>query len=74
MGVRIADDTLPFGGTWTYELAPEGAGTRLTITEDGVVRNVVFRFLSRWVFSHTATLEKYLRALGRKFGEEVRTG
>lgn len=69
--LRIADDTLPFGGTWTYELTPDGSGTRLSITEDGFVKNVVFRFLSRWVFSHTATMDKYLRALGGKFGEQV---
>ncbi len=72
--LRIADDTLPFGGTWTYELLAEGGGTRLTITEDGVVKNVVFRFISRWVFSQTSTMEKYLRALGRKFGEETVPG
>ncbi len=27
---------LPWGGSWTYELAPAGAGTQLTITERGV--------------------------------------
>jgi uncharacterized protein YndB with AHSA1/START domain len=69
--LRIADDSLPFGGTWTYELTPDGTGTRLSITEDGFVKNVVFRFLSRWVFSQTATMDRYLRALGRKFGEQV---
>jgi hypothetical protein len=60
---RIADPSLPFGGTWTYELAPDGAGTRLTITERGEVYNPVFRFLSRFVFGHTATIEQYLADL-----------
>jgi hypothetical protein len=27
---RIADLNLPFGGTWTYELAPDPQGTALT--------------------------------------------
>jgi len=69
--VRIADPTLPFGGTWTYELHPESDGARLTITEDGEVRNPIFRFLSRFVFGHAGTLETYLVALGRRLGEDV---
>lgn len=56
----IADSTLPFGGKWTFELAPAGSGTTLRITEDGQIYNPVFRFMSRFVFGHTATLEKYL--------------
>lgn len=66
---RIADTGLPFGGSWTYDVAPELAGSRVTITEDGVVHNPVFRFMSRFVFGHHATQEAYLRALGRKFGQ-----
>ena len=69
--VRIADDTLPFGGTWTYALTGDGDGTRLTITEDGEVRNPLFRFLARYAFGHGGTMESYLRALGRRFGEDV---
>ncbi len=60
---RIADEDLPFGGTWTWELEPEGAGTRVTITERGEVYNPIFRFMSRFVFSRTATMEKVLRQL-----------
>jgi uncharacterized protein YndB with AHSA1/START domain len=69
--VRIADDALPFGGTWTFELAADGEGCRLRITEDGEVRNPLFRFLARYVFGHGGTMESYLRALGQRFGEEV---
>jgi hypothetical protein len=57
---RIDDPDLPFGGTWTFELAPEAGGTRLTITEDGVVRSPLFRFFSRFVFGHTKTIDTYL--------------
>ena len=69
MLVRIADTGLPFGGTWTYDLAPHGSGTALTITENGEVYNPVFRFMSRFVFSQHATIDAYLRALGTKLGE-----
>jgi uncharacterized protein YndB with AHSA1/START domain len=68
---RIADETLPFGGTWTYELTATGAGTQLTVTEQGEVRNPIFRFLSHYVFSQTATMEGYLRSLGQLLGETV---
>lgn len=61
--VRIADPELPFGGTWTYELRPEGAGTRLVITERGEIYNPVFRFVSRFFMSQTATLQKFVDAL-----------
>jgi uncharacterized protein YndB with AHSA1/START domain len=70
---RIADPKLPFGGTWTYDIAPldSGAGSMVTITENGEVYNPMFRFISRFVMGHSATIEQYLRALGRKFGEDV---
>ena len=65
---RIADQGLPFGGEWEYALAPEGSGTRITITERGEVYNPVFRFVSRFIMGHTATIDGYLAALNRKFG------
>ena len=68
---RITDEKLPFGGSWTYELAPEGSGTRLTITERGYVTNPLFRFMSRFVFGHHRTQEDFQRALGRRFGQDV---
>jgi uncharacterized protein YndB with AHSA1/START domain len=67
---RIADRSLPFGGSWTFELIPRGDSTTIRITEDGEVYNPIFRFVSRFVFGHTATIEKYLAdvrtAVGRK--------
>lgn len=65
---RIADERLPFGGRWIYELAPDGT---LTITEDGFVKNPVFRFLSRTVFSQSATLEQFLRGLAMHVGSDA---
>ena len=57
-----------FGGSWTHELTPADGGTRLTITENGEVYNPIFRFLSRFVFGHTSTMDDYLEALGKKVG------
>ncbi|HUS29377.1 MAG TPA: hypothetical protein VMZ53_12750 [Kofleriaceae bacterium] len=68
---RIADDKLPFGGRWIYEVAAEGSGSRITITEEGFVKNPVFRLLSATVFKQTATMEKLIRALAAKLGVDV---
>lgn len=63
---EIADPSLPFGGTWTYELRAVGSGTELTITERGVVRNPVFRFVSRFVLGHDTGIRRYLAAISRR--------
>lgn len=68
---RIADQDLGYSGSWTYTFQSEANGTRLEITEAGEVSNILFRFMSRFVFGQAATIEKYLAALGRKFGQEV---
>ena len=60
---RIADPKLAFGGTWTYRIAPAAGGSDLTITEDGEVYNVFFRFMSRFVFGHHATMDGFIKHL-----------
>ena len=66
---RIVDDKLPFGGSWTYELIPGQSAntTTLRITENGEVYNPVFRFVSRFVMGHTATIDKYLEAVATRY-------
>ena len=71
MVTRILDTDLGYSGKWTYLFAPENGGARLTITEDGEVSNALFRFMSRYVFGHTATLDAYLSSLARRFGEDT---
>ena len=64
---RISDPKLPFGGSWTYRLEPAGtAASDLTITENGEVYNVIFRFMSRFVFGHHATMDAFIRELQAK--------
>jgi hypothetical protein len=60
---RIADPSLPFGGTWTYRIVPAGGGSDLTITEDGEVYNVIFRFVARFIFGHHATMDGFIKHL-----------
>jgi uncharacterized protein YndB with AHSA1/START domain len=63
-----------FGGTWTYQLASDSGGgaTRITVTEAGWIGNPIFRFMSRFIFGYYGSLDGYLKALGKRFGEEVR--
>jgi hypothetical protein len=65
---RIDGSNLPFGGTWTYRIAPAAGGSDLTITEDGEVYNLFFRFMSRFVFGHYATMDAYIKNLQSKVG------
>ena len=56
---RIVDTNLGYSGGWTYNFKHDGDGTLVSITEDADVTNVFFRFMSRFVFGHTATIDKY---------------
>jgi hypothetical protein len=69
---RIAQPGLPFGGSWTFEIAPlPDGGSDLRIREDGQIYNVIFRFLARFVFGYSGSVETFLGDLGAKFGETV---
>ena len=63
---RIADKSLPFGGSWTYELTPAASGTVLRIREDGEVYNPLFRFISRFVLGHYKSIDQFLDDLERR--------
>ena len=68
---RIATTGLPYSGSWAFTLQPCSTGTLVRITEDGEVYNPVFRFLSRFVFGYTRTMDEYLHALGKATGQQV---
>jgi hypothetical protein len=68
---RILDRDLGYSGSWTYEFLAAPQGTRVRITEDGEVSNILFRFMSRFVFGQTNSLDTYLKALGARFGQDV---
>jgi len=72
---KIDDDTLPYGGKWTFRLRPSSGdgGSHLEITEQGFVNPPPFRFLSKFVFGHATTIERYLADL-RKRLEADRAG
>jgi len=60
-----------FGGRWIYDLTPTASGTAVTITEDGWVANPFFRLMSKLGGQHRS-IDGYLTALGKHFGESMR--
>jgi hypothetical protein len=71
LAVRIADGGLPFGGTWTFDIARVDGGSELRISEDGEIYNVIFRFMARFIFGYYGSIETYLRDLGAKFSQPI---
>jgi hypothetical protein len=64
---RIDGKDQPFGGSWVYTLEDQGNATILTITEDGEVYNPLFRFVSKFIMGHSATLKRYSTYLESSF-------
>lgn len=68
---RIADDALPYAGTWTIELAPAPGGATISVTERGEVKNPIFRFISKFFTGHYQSIDLYLGDLGTRFDEQL---
>lgn len=67
--VTLADGGM-FVGRWTYKVEERAGHTRVTITEEARIDNLVIRGLT--VFrNQTSTLVRVLRALGDRLGERV---
>ena len=66
----LAAEDAAFGGRWIYEIEPMAEGSRLTVTEDGWIGNVLFRTMAQ-VTGLDTTIKQYLTALGKKLGEDV---
>ncbi|UOG41264.1 LIC10604 family protein [Leptospira noguchii] len=70
---KIMDEDKPFGGSWTFELSSVPEGTKLKITENGKVYSPVFRFFSKFVFGHSATIKEYLGFMDQRIQEIQKT-
>ena len=64
---RVTEKEKNFGGTWTTVLA----NNTVTITEDGWVANPIFRFVSRFVMGHHATMDGILTQVAKQLNEPV---
>lgn len=63
---KIVSKGLPFGGYWDFRLDSKEDKTEVTITEFGEVYNPIFRFISKFIMGHTATINSYLSDLKEK--------
>lgn len=63
----INSKDLAFGGEWIYMLQPKGDSTVLMITENGEVYNPIFRFISKFIIGHSATMRNYMSDLRKSF-------
>jgi hypothetical protein len=61
----------PFSGRWEIDIAPIAGGSKVKITEVGKVSNPFFRFVSKYIIGHSTFMEKYLKGLAGKFGEQA---
>ncbi len=69
--VRIVNaDELGFGGAWSWRVEAHGKKTRVSITEDGYVDNLLFRVLSKYVFGHESNIKLTLEAFATHMGEK----
>ena len=67
---RVKETEKMFGGTWTVVAAATPEGTTVSITEHGWVANPVFRFVSRYVIGHHATMDAILKSVATELGEK----
>lgn len=67
---ELTDLEGPFSGRWEIDIKSTGTGSEVTITEIGKVSNPLFRLVSKFIIGHTTFMERYLRGLAGKFGEQ----
>lgn len=67
----ILSEDLPFGGSWTISVSPAGAGSRVTVAENGFVRSPLWRFAARYLFGETMAIDGYLSELKASFEGEA---
>jgi len=75
----IADEAKIFSGVWTFDLATEGKGTIVTLTEHGSVHPAIPRAMLHYlprIADPAMYLKRHLSRLAGKFGEvaEIEVG
>lgn len=67
---KIDDASLPFSGTWTFEISDHHGNSQLRITETGSVPNPLMRFFATYVFSPEKTMRTYLADVTSKLQQK----
>jgi len=71
---RVKESEKMFGGTWTIAIVPDAStdsACTLTITERGWVANPIFRFMSRFVIGHHASIDGLLKQVAAALNEHA---
>ncbi len=69
---RVVASEVPYKGVWVFAITPEGdGGAMLKMVETREVVNPLYRLPARLLAGSRASMESYLKALGRKLGETV---
>lgn len=68
---RVKETERNFGGTWTIAIVTVPGGSTVTVTEDGWVANPIFRFVSRLVIGHHATMDALLKQVAKTLNEDA---
>ena len=66
----VTDEKSAWGGVWTYDIVSNGAGTEVTITEEGWIKSPPFRVMMKLMGVHS-TMDGVLKNLGARFGDTV---
>jgi uncharacterized protein YndB with AHSA1/START domain len=64
----LGDENGPFVGSWTYEISPADAGSKIVLTEVAEFKNPLFRVMIR-IFGQTKYIDEHLEDRAEKFGE-----
>lgn len=67
----FADERHHFQGVWAFELVEEGNGTRVTLTESGVIENPILRLYCGTIHDRGEALGVLLEELGGELGHNV---
>jgi uncharacterized protein YndB with AHSA1/START domain len=73
LAVVTTEADLAYPGTWTFTLAPENEGTRLTVTEDAVIHSWTTRFVVGRILGEDVLVDGIFKAVARKLSESPRT-
>ena len=69
--ILLVEDKDSLRAMLRHALEAQGNSTRVTVTEHGEVYNPIFRVVSKYIMGQTSTIDSYLTALGKKFGNDV---
>lgn len=64
----VSDDEDAPVGVWTYEIAPAGSGSAVTVTEQGAIPGPLFRLMVHFLIGPDAFVNGFTDSLSRKLG------